>query len=104
MINPLDELENIFNFDMRQIYIRAKAEVGYNATRYLQMLSKYGGIETAKKLLYDTKYVSDGFTTLYMAGRQDLTVEALVLKDKYKTLFTVEELEIARKRLEGKKI
>ena len=43
--------------------------------------------------------VSDGFVTLWERQRLDLTVETLVVDDRFSGLFTEEERGIARKRL-----
>jgi hypothetical protein len=86
-----------FERDMESIYIDAKA-IGYNATRFLAMLRERGGIETAHRLLRGTD-ISYGFTELWLLGRQDLTVEALVIRPEYATLFSSEELATARARL-----
>jgi len=53
---------------------------------------------TTKKLLA-TAEPSDGFTELWRNHRLDLTMENLVLKPKYRSLFTDLEIEIARERL-----
>lgn len=87
-----------FGREMVQVYKKAKEECDYNATRYLQMISEYGGLITAKKLLGENK-VHDGLTALYLCGRLDLTVEKLVLQEKYRSLFTEEEIKTAKKRL-----
>ena len=42
-------LEQSFNNDMKNIYITAKKDLGYNATRFLQLLSQKGGIEAARQ-------------------------------------------------------
>lgn len=44
----MTDLEKQFNGEMRDVYISAKRECGYNATRFLQMLSDQGGVKTAK--------------------------------------------------------
>jgi len=62
------------------------------------MISNRGGLATAKKLLAENKS-QYGLTALYKCNRLDLTVEALVLKEKYRSLFTEKELKAARKRL-----
>ncbi|MDP2730629.1 MAG: hypothetical protein Q8O55_09095 [Dehalococcoidales bacterium] len=87
-----------FNNDMNEIYRRAKKECRYNATYFLRMLSNNGGIDTAKILLSsgDPQY---GFEKLWECGRLDLTVEALVIKPKYVSLFTEQEIKAAVKRL-----
>ncbi len=84
---------------MMGIYRRAKDEVGYNATRYLQMLHQRRGVETAK-LLMGANGVSEGYTALWELGRLDLTVEAMITDNsEWHELFTGEELANARDRL-----
>lgn len=87
-----------FHEDMKDIYIRAKKECGYIATRFLQMLGTKGGVETAKNLI-KKENGTEGFEKLWEMGRLDLSVEALVLNEKYKELFTDEEREICTERL-----
>lgn len=89
-----------FHKDMLEIYRRAKEECGYNATRFLQMVANDGGLKTAKKLISATS-PSDGFTALWENGRLDLTVENLVLKPKYRSLFSDEEIKMAIDRLKS---
>jgi hypothetical protein len=84
---------------MMNIYHRARKEAGYNATRYLQMLHDQGGVGTAQTLLHATQ-VSEGYTALWERKRLDLTVEALALQPEWRELFTPEELDIARQRLQ----
>jgi hypothetical protein len=94
------EKERMFHKAMLSIYESAKNKCGYTATRFMQMLSRYGGVETAKRLLGsdDTQY---GFTELYLCGRLDLTVEAHVLKPEFKSLFSEEHRRRAKERLEA---
>ena len=84
---------------MIQIYESAKSELSYTATRFLQMVMENGGVETARRLLLSSS-ISDGFTTLWEKKRLDLSVEALVIKSEYVSLFTADELAIARDRLQ----
>lgn len=95
----MKNLETEFDLAMLEIYRRAKTEVGYNATRYLQMLQEHGGLGTARILINAPK-PSDGYTALWERERLDLTVEALIIQDKWHALFLDEEREIATKRLE----
>ena len=60
--------------------------------------SDLGGLAAARRLLH-TPTVSDGFTALWERGRLDLSVEALVLQERFRNLFTEQELERARERL-----
>lgn len=94
----MTDLENKFSNDMINIYTIAKKECGYNATRFLQMISNLGGLEAAKQLIHK-EGGSEGFTTLWRHSRLDLSVEAHVLMPKYRELFTEEEIEICKKRL-----
>lgn len=92
------QLEDRFHLAMLGIYKSAKRECDYNATRFLQMVVDKGGLATARYLI-NTPTVSDGYAALWERGRLDLTVEALVLEDQWSSLFTDEELSIARDRL-----
>lgn len=96
----MNDLEKEFEYEMRQIYEKAKNECNYRPTRYLQMLDRYGGLRTAKKLLA-TDRIHEGLTRLYCLGRLDLTVEKLVLNEKYRILFSEGELKRAKRKLNG---
>jgi hypothetical protein len=85
---------------MISIYETAKRELGYNATRFLQMISEQGGLPTARQLLWSDA-PSEGFTTLWERGRLDLTVEAHVLLDEFESLFSDQDRAQARSRLEA---
>ncbi|MDN3358736.1 hypothetical protein [Actinomadura sp. DC4] len=95
----MEETERRFNRAMVTIYETAKREIGYNATRFLQMVSEHGGVVAAKHLLA-TETPSDGFTTLWTHHRLDLTVEAHVLLPEYESLFSDQDREKARARLD----
>ncbi len=91
-------LETAFHEAMLDIYRRAKEEAGYTATRYLHMVGEQGGLAAAQSLIA-SHAVSDGYTELYLRGRLDLTVEALVIQPQWVTLFSEAELRIACQRL-----
>jgi len=90
--------EAMFHNEMMRIYDRAKRECGYNATRFLQMVTENGGLNAAKSLLR-TNAVSDGLVELWKHKRLDLTMEALILRSPWRSLFTNEELATAETRL-----
>lgn len=48
----MDEVERRFHRAMIAIYETAKRELGYNATRFLQMVSAQGGLVTPRQLLW----------------------------------------------------
>ena len=95
----MNDLEKQFHRAMVGIYETAKHELGYNATYLLRMISDYGGLEAAKRLLATDK-PSEGFGTLLLHERLDLSVEAHVVKPEFAELFTADEIEIAENRLE----
>lgn len=97
MFMPTD-LENRFHDAMLDVYQRAKAEAGYNASRFLSMVAEQGGYEAARTLLHASN-VSDGYTALWQRKRLDLTVEAVILKHEWRDLFSEFERDIARQRL-----
>ena len=77
---------------------RLKREIGYNPTRFNEMVAQHGG-PAAVRLLLQGRDASDGFTTLWDAGRLEMSVEAAVLLPWYEQLFRDEERAIARRRL-----
>lgn len=95
----MNHLENQFHRAMVGVYERALRECGHNATRFIQMVQNYRGLEAAKKLLHTAGF-QYGFTELWQCGRLDITMEALVIQPQYAELFTEEEIQIARTRLE----
>jgi hypothetical protein len=86
--------------DMHNIYIRAKKECNYNASRFLQMLSSnVEPVAIAKKLTLSS-VPSDGFTKLWELKRLDLTVEALINNnEEYHKFFTESELDFIKEKL-----
>ena len=97
-LNQPTALEKAFHHDMLRIYQRAKEECGYNAARFFQMIANYGGLKTAQKLLA-MPTPSDGFVELWKFRRLDLSMENLVLNPKYRSLFSQQEIETAKERL-----
>lgn len=94
----MDELESRFNDEMQGIYITAKKKLKYNATRFLQLLSEKGGVEAAR-ILISKNGGTYGFEVLWENNRLDLSIEAHVLKEDYRDLFTDGEREICKNRL-----
>jgi hypothetical protein len=92
------ELEKAFDDAMLDLCKRTKAETGHDSKTFLSMIMDHRGRRTAQILLHSPA-VQEGFTAVWMVGRLDLTVEALILQDQWSTLFTAEELAIAVKRL-----
>lgn len=95
MMKPI---ERDFHDAMRSIAEQSEA-AGYRPSVFLQMLSRLGGLETAKRLI-NSPGVSDGYTRLWQMGRLELSVEAVVHENtRWHELFTAEEHKVCRKRL-----
>ena len=94
----MTDLEKQFEKEMLDIYATAKRECGYNASRFLQLVSSKGGIAAARQLI-SKQGGTDGFTTLWEHHRLDLSVEAHILNPKYEELFTEQERSMCRERL-----
>jgi 5-methylcytosine-specific restriction enzyme A len=97
-MNTPSDLEIKFHQRMLQIHEQAKAECGYNATRFLNMVTDQGGLQAAKALLSSSAY-SEGLTRLWEERRLDISMEATILKEPWRSLFTPEELLVASKKL-----
>jgi hypothetical protein len=95
----MEELKQKFHQSMLDIYKTAKRELNYTASYFIQMVSEWGGLETARRLLTKNE-LSEGFTELYLRDRLDLTVEAHVIKTEFRPLFTPQEIAIAKQRLQ----
>ena len=77
---------------------KTKRETTYNPSGFYQMLSRQNGVIVAKNLIRGKD--QSGLARLLLEGRLDLSMEALMLDKEYKDLFTDEELQIARHRLQ----
>lgn len=69
-------------------------------TRLKKMVETYGGKNAADRIIASSK-IGDGFTNLFMSGKENLnlSIEYLILQEPWKQLFTAEQLQIAEKRL-----
>lgn len=79
--------------------IEAARKRGYVPAYFLQMLAEHGGVETAKRLLAKSE-PQTGLFELYDLKLLHESMEAVVIKEKYRALFTESELAEARRRLE----
>ncbi|RVW05987.1 GmrSD restriction endonuclease domain-containing protein [Rhodococcus spongiicola] len=85
--------------ELAACYNRARREAGYTSPQLRSMLAELGPLATARKLL-SSPTVSDGFADLWERNRLDLTVEAKVLDPRFISVFTEDEIGVARRRLE----
>ncbi len=92
-------LEKRFTARMFDIYKNAKQQANYTATVFYEMITRNGGLLTAKTLINASK-PSVGYTALFERNRLDLTVEAVVVEEpEWRELFTDDEIKKAADRL-----
>lgn len=91
-------LEDQLTVALRGTYESAR-ERGYIATYFLQMLEEHGGLETARRLL-GVSEPQAGLFRLWELGLLHESMEAVVLQEKFRSLFTEAEVNEARQRLE----
>jgi 5-methylcytosine-specific restriction enzyme A len=95
---PKDE----FNDAMEEVYYRAGREAGYWANYFIRDIRQRGGLATAKRLLKpQSGTVHRGLQALIDAGMTHISVEHLVLTERFQELFTKRELAEARRRLDA---
>jgi hypothetical protein len=95
-----DQLETEFDKAMHWI-LDHEHEIGLNSSRFRPMVEQYGGVKAAHMLLEpDRELPRDTFGYLRRSGRLDLSVEFYVVMEKYSLLFSDQEREIARWRLD----
>jgi 5-methylcytosine-specific restriction protein A len=92
-------IEAKFNKEMEDLYRVVGKATGYWANYYLRSVRNLGGLAHAKKALSKRDTSQDGFLKLIEVGRPDLSMEASVVKDEFKDLFTKEEIQEAERRL-----
>ena len=87
----MDDLAERFEKRLRES-VPVVIELGYNPTVFVGLLERYGGVQTAKRLIAEGE-IQYGFKRLAALGRLDLTME-------FASLFTEGELAAARWRLD----
>jgi len=83
---------------MWRLFEEPARRFGYKATYFHEMLEEHGALETARRLAGSPKH-HEGLTKLYDLKALHLSVEALVLRPPYDTLFEPSLLKAARKKL-----
>jgi len=99
--NPVmsDSVEDQFHRAMIAVYQNALRECTQRAAYILQMVGSQGGVEVARKLLRSDD-AERAAATLWECGSPDLMFEYLILQPQYAELFTDEEKNRARQRLQ----
>lgn len=72
--------------------------LGHPPRAYLRMISQMGGVEAARAVV-GSPSPSATFTRLWLGGRPDLTLEALVIREEFRGLFSEALREQATSRM-----
>ena len=78
--------------------VEAARERKYNPAYFLKMLAQYGGLETAKRLIAK-RDPQAGLMQLWELRLLNDSMEAVMLRSRFRSLFTDEELAEAKQRL-----
>lgn len=100
----MDKLAIEFEEELRSKMIEAKKTCGYNPTRFNQMLSRYGGVETARRLIANAQKrgnPAEGLSTLWAHKRLDLSMEASSVTLSMHRFFPKPKSDIAKKCLKN---
>jgi hypothetical protein len=77
---------------------RTRKETGYKGHSLRQMIGLHGGYQAARHLLRNRgPALHEGLVSLYLEGRVDLSVEALVVSEQWRHLFPAEQGEAQRR-------
>ncbi len=96
-----EELVAQFQNEMESIFDRER-EVGLCSTRFIEGVRRYGGVAYARRLLEkaESDLPANTFTFLRNLGRLDLTMEYYVVQERFSSLFSQAEREVAQWRLD----
>jgi hypothetical protein len=90
-------LEEQFHHAMIGVYENAR-DCDHFATYFKQMIDQYSGLNTAKRLLAKAG-IQEGLMKLWELGLLKQSMEALVIQERFRPLFTEAEIAEARRRL-----
>jgi hypothetical protein len=78
--------------------IRQSHNLGYPPTRIEEMLTESSAVAVAKRLVVSGD-IHKGLKEMAKLGRKDLTIEAIMLEERFQPLFDRSELDAATFRL-----
>ena len=79
--------------------IQDSIAIGYNPTRSADMVSTWGGVGTARRLIVSGD-IQDGVRKIVSMGRPELAMESIMLEPQFAELFSDGERDAARWRLD----
>jgi hypothetical protein len=77
---------------------RETVKLGYVPTHYLRMITDLGPVETARRLVTSGE-LHTSFRKLAKLGKLDLTIEAIMTRPEFASLFKPAEIAAAQWRL-----
>jgi len=93
-----DNLILEFETDLKSKINEMRENKIHNPSVFLKMADEQGWYEATKKLISKPKNTT-GFTDLLLKGRTDLSLESLVVLEKYGSLFSSDEIKMCQNRL-----
>ncbi|GAA0070431.1 hypothetical protein UT300003_19540 [Clostridium sardiniense] len=83
--------------DMLKIYKEVDLQCSYKLDNMLQKINVKGALYAAKSLIRDDD--DNGLEILISSNKEELSLERLILDEKYKNIFDDEDREICNDRL-----
>ncbi len=84
--------------DMLKVYREVDLQCGYKLDNMLQKINVKGALYAAKSLIRDEKE-DNGLEILINSNKEELSLERLILDEKYKNIFDDEDRQICNERL-----
>ena len=92
-------LEEEFHREMEAIY-QIAATRNYRPTYFLRMVQQHGGVAVARRLL-NAPVAQSGLTKLWESELLHISMEAQVVQERWKPLFSDAERQMAQERLQA---
>ncbi|AMJ40511.1 hypothetical protein [Anaerotignum propionicum] len=87
----MTDIEKIFSEEWMKKAEQAKGLEGYNSAKLIKEIQQYGGVSVARRAL-SRNGCSDNFEILKKSKWLDLSMEALIVKGEYGSLFEDDEV------------
>lgn len=87
-----------FYVDLINIYREVDLRLNYKISNLLKMINTKGAVNAAKYIIKEDDDIY-GLELLMNNNMEDLTIENLILNNKYKALFTDKDRELSNLRL-----
>ena len=80
--------------------IEESKELGYNPTRFIELIEQSHPVEIGKKLVVSGDFQT-GIIQMAKMDRKDLAIEGVMLRPEFSNLFTPDELTAAHWRVDN---